>query len=74
MKKLILALITLASISCTESDAQEPKTYKASVNNVSFQCRSIGAIESCGARLYDCTDGSFARFDVICATNVTVQR
>lgn len=74
MKKLILALITLCSISCTESDAQEPKLYKASINNVSFQCRSIGAIESCGARLYDCTDGSFARFDVICATNVTVQR
>ena len=73
MKILILSL-TVFLTSCFASTAQEPKTYKATINNVGYQCRTIGTIDECGARLYDCTDGSFRRFDVICATNITIER
>lgn len=74
MKTIILVLTTFLT-SCFATNAQDTKLYKASINNVGFQCRSMGGvIQACGAFLYDCTDGSFRRFDVVCATNVTIDK
>lgn len=73
MKKIILILATLLSTSCLHTKADDGKKIMASTTSGSFQCRSIGAVEACGARLYDCTDG-LRRFDMICANNVTIDK
>lgn len=73
MKILILSLTAFLT-SCFASTAQQTKAYKATINNVGFQCRSMGTVAPCGAYLYDCTDGTYRRFDVICATNVTIEK
>ena len=73
MKYLILALTALHLSSCLNSEAQEQKKITANMTNGQFQCRTMGAIEPCGVRLYDCTDGA-RRFDVVCAVGVTIER
>lgn len=73
MKKLLIALITLSSASCLQSEAQDHKKITAMMNNGQFQCQSMGAVEACGVRLYGCTDG-LRRFDVICGVNITIER
>jgi hypothetical protein len=71
--KTILILVALFLSSCLHTKADDVKKITASTTSASFQCRSIGAVEACGARLYDCTDG-LRRFDMICANNVTIDK
>lgn len=75
MKTTILILmLSMLAVSCTNSDAQDAKKITmTTTSGANFQCRSMGAVEACGVRLYDCNDG-LRRFDVICANNVTVER
>lgn len=69
--KTILILTSLFLTSCLQTKADDAKKITTMSGN--FQCRSIGAQETCGMRLYDCTDG-LRRFDVVCANNVTIER
>ncbi len=73
MKTIILILAILPLTSCLNSNAEDPKKISVNTQAGSFQCTSIGTIEACGARLYDCFDGA-QRFDMICATNVTIRK
>lgn len=73
MKKIIIALITLSSASCLQSEAQDQKKITVSMTSGQYQCQTLGTVESCGVRLYNCTDG-LRRFDVICGVNITIEK